>query len=318
MKLLLLLLALPAFAAVNGLVINGTLGKPQPGAAISLVQPGQQGMQTLGTTTSAGDGTFAFDATPTGPVLLQATHKGVTYSALVQPNQPKTGVQVLVYESSAKRDGVEIDRHGILFEPLENKLVVREFIFIDNKSKQTYNDDANGTYRFYLPSDAEQLKVSVTPPSGMALTRSASKTAEKNVQKISFPIRPGQTQFELEYALPLKDPIEFSGNILHADGATRLIVPKGFALEGKDLEKFAPEPTTMSPIYGIKSGPFTVKMIGRAAPPEPVDEDSGSPPVKAHRPRLYDRFYWVLGLGLAIMVLSLLALGTRTTSAKKK
>jgi hypothetical protein len=318
---------LPAMAAIDGKVTNGTTGQPQSGVTIGLVQPGQQGMQNLGSAVSGADGSFRFDAgDPKGPapLLLQATYRGVSYSTLLQPGQPRTGVIVVVYDASSKADGVGVDRHGILLEPVEGKLAVREFIFIENKGKQTFSDDVNGTYRFFLPADAGEVTVSITPPSGMALTRPAEKTADKTIRKISFPIRPGKTQIDLQYALPLKDPVEFSGNILHKDGITRLIIPRGYALEGKGLEAFAPEPTTQSPMYGVQAGPFAVKMTGKAVAPEPVDEDSGSPKVLAHRPRLYDRYWWVLGLGLAIMAVSLLAIANRggagavTAAAVKK
>ena len=307
--------AVLAHAAITGTVVNGTTGKPQAGVAINLVQPSQQGMQQLGTATSGADGTFSFDANPSsaGPVLFQSTYKTVTYATLLQPNQPRTNVQVLVYDSSSNRDGISVDRHGILFEPAEKSLVVREFIFVNNTAKSTYADNTNGTYRFFLPKDAEKLEVSITPPTGMPVKRPAEKTNDPAISKISFPIRPGQTQIELEYAVPLTDPITFTGDILHKDGATRLIVPRGLALEGQGLEQFAPEPRSQSPIYGIKPGPFTVKIVGKVAPPEAEDPDAKSPDPKAHRPRLYDRYWWIMGIGLAIMTLALLAMASRGT-----
>ena len=317
-----------ANAAITGTVINGTTGKPQAGVAINLVQPSQQGMQQLGTSTSAGDGTFAFDATPSasGPVLFQSIYQTVTYSTLLQPNQPKTGVQVLVYDSSAKPDFVTVDRHGILLEPSDKQLTVREFVFLNNAAKTSYADPANGTFRFFVPKDAEKINVSITPPSSMPVTRPAEKTSDPKVRKISFPIRPGQTQIEIEYGVPLTDPVTFSGEILHKEGETRLIVPKGLALEGPGLEQFAPEPRTQSPIYGIKPGPFTVTVVGKAAPPEAEDPDSKSPDTTAHRPRVYDRYGLIMGLGLAIMALMIFVMASRTVpvtvavkqTAKKK
>ena len=315
--LLALLLLIPAaHAALTGTVVNGTTGKPQPGISINLVQPSQQGMQQLGTATSASDGTFSFDANPNsaGPVLFQAIYQTVTYSTLLQPNQPRTNVQVLVYDASSKRDAISVDRHGILFEPGDNVLVVREFIFLNNTAKSTYADNANGTYRFYIPPDTDKVGVSITPPSGMPVQRPAEKTNDPKIRKISFPIRPGQTQIELEYSVPLTEPATFSGEILHKDGETRLIVPRGLALEGEGLEAFAPEPRTQSPIYGVKPGPFTVKIVGKATPPEPEDPDSKSPDVAAHRPRVYDRYAWIIGLSLAIMTLALLAMASRGTA----
>lgn len=315
-SLCLMLLAVPlVHAAVSGTIVNGTTGKPQAGVPIHLVQPGQQGMQELGTATSAADGTFSFSADPAGPgpVLLQATYQTVIYTTLITPNKPRTGVQVLIYEQNAKREGVGVDRHGILIEPAQNQLTIREFIFLNNLSKTTYADASDGTYRFYIPKDVETVRVAITPPTGMPLQRAAEKTADPTVRKISYPLLPGQTQIELEYAEPMTNPPTFSGNILHKDGETRLIVPRGVTLDGEGLERFAPEPQTQSPVYGIKSGPFTVKLIGNAAPPEPEDPDAQSPQVQAHRPRLYERYWWILGLGLAIMTLSLFAMAGRGT-----
>ena len=42
------LLIAPVFAAVDGVVVNGTTGQPQPNAIVSLIQPAQGGMKTLG------------------------------------------------------------------------------------------------------------------------------------------------------------------------------------------------------------------------------------------------------------------------------
>jgi len=314
------LLASFANAAITGTVVNGTTGKPQAGVAINLVQPTQQGMEQLGTATSGADGTFSFAATPaaTAPVLFQATHQTVVYTTMLQPNQPQTNVQVLIYDSSASREGVSVDRHGILLEPTDKNLMIREFIFLTNKTKTTYADAANGTYRFFVPKDAAQITVTITPPSSMAVTRPAEKTSDPKYRKIDFPIRPGQTQIELQWAMPLTDPLTYTGEILHNDGETRLIVPKGLALEGEGLESFAPEPRTQSPIYGVKPGVFTVKVTGKAAPVEPEDPDSGSPDTRAHRPRIYDRYWWIMGFGLAIMAVSLFAMASRSVPVPAK
>ena len=40
-------LACPLFAAVDGVVMNATTGKPQASVIVSLVQPGASGMQTI-------------------------------------------------------------------------------------------------------------------------------------------------------------------------------------------------------------------------------------------------------------------------------
>ncbi len=59
--LLALLAIAPAFAAVDGVIVNGTTGQPQPNTVVMLIQPTQAGMQTLGTTKTDAQGKFSFD-----------------------------------------------------------------------------------------------------------------------------------------------------------------------------------------------------------------------------------------------------------------
>jgi 5-hydroxyisourate hydrolase-like protein (transthyretin family) len=78
MKSLLVGLALSAvgFAAIEGVVTNRTTGKPQAGVAVTVVELGQ-GMKSLGTTKTGGDGKFTLpgDFAPGSPHLIQANTK---------------------------------------------------------------------------------------------------------------------------------------------------------------------------------------------------------------------------------------------------
>jgi hypothetical protein len=323
MKTLLLLsiASLPMVAAVDGIVSNVTTGKPQGGVAIVLVQPSERGMESLGKAVSTDAGTFSIDKDPPqggGPILLQSVYAGVTYTKLIAPGQPRTGVRLEVFESSPSPAGVGVNRHGILLEPAEGKLAVREFIFVDNTSKKTYNDPANGTYRFWAPDDA-RIEVSLTTQGGMPVKRPAKKSGAKNTWTVDYPIRPGQTQIEISYEYPNAET--FSGNVLHKEGETRLIVPKGLSLKGTGLEEYAPEPQTQAAIYGVKNGPFTVAISGTPAPRESRaagDESGGAPEIAPGRPRIYDRLYWILGITAAILLLGLLSQAGRKSPTSSK
>jgi hypothetical protein len=61
MKLALLLACTLPLLAVDGVVVNGTTGKPQEGVAVSLLQPGAGGMQQLGSAKSDAQGQFKID-----------------------------------------------------------------------------------------------------------------------------------------------------------------------------------------------------------------------------------------------------------------
>src|ERR1700733_1494324 len=97
-----LLTAASLHASIDGTVINRTTGKPQPGVSITLVKPGAQGMQTIGTAVSDAAGHFVFekDQPGGGPQLLQASYNGVNYNKLMTPNIPTTNVALEVFEAT--------------------------------------------------------------------------------------------------------------------------------------------------------------------------------------------------------------------------
>src|SRR5258708_13136425 len=118
MKSIFLLLAcVSTLAAVDGTVINGTTGKPAPNTIVSLVQPGQGGMQTLASVKSDAQGMFRIDKSVQGPQLLQALYAGVLYNKVLMPGAPSTGLEVIVFDSSSNPQAAKLPHHFILLQP---------------------------------------------------------------------------------------------------------------------------------------------------------------------------------------------------------
>src|ERR1700722_1579799 len=115
--LLSLVLLSPGFAAVDGVVTNGTTGQPQPNAIVSLVQPGRGGMQTLFSVKSDAQGVFRFDKeVPPGPILLQTLYEGVLYNQPVMPGGAASGMGVKVFEATNK-PVAKVSQHFIVLQP---------------------------------------------------------------------------------------------------------------------------------------------------------------------------------------------------------
>src|SRR5579884_678360 len=307
---------LPAFAAVDGTVTNQTTGKPAANVEITLVQPGSQGMQTLGTAKTDAAGHFKVDATAgPGPQLIQASYKGATYNKMLTPGTPTSGVDVSVYEVSQKPAPVSQDM--ILFQPSDTNITVNESIIYENKDSVTYNSGV----RFYLPPGAgNKVSVSITPPGGMPLTRPAGKAAQPNVMSVDYPVRPGETRFDLAYTLPASKPMIVSGKIVHAEGPTRLVVPNGVTLTGDNLSPLGQEPQTKASIYDVKGKEYKAELQGTGAlntPDANADnaEDSGMPQIHEIPPRVYDKMPFILGIALGILALGFLLLYRSDKSA---
>ena len=302
------LVCLPAFAAVDGVVINGTTGKPQPNVIVSLVQPSQGGMQNLGSTKTDAEGKFKIDKEAQGPQLVQALYNGVQYNKMVFPGAPATGVQVDVFDSSNKPGTAKVSQHFIVVQPAADQTTVSEGILYQDDGKTTFNDPVNGTFRFYLPPEAKgQVAVTVNAPGGMPVKRPAQLTKEPNVFKVDYPLKPGETRFDLNYTIPTTSPLVFATKVLHPEGASDLVLPDGVTAKGDDIELAGQEPKTKASIYRIKNASFKVEIQGTGSLTQPNasaeqgEDDSGQPTIHEVKPRIYDRLYLILGMSLAIL-----------------
>jgi 5-hydroxyisourate hydrolase-like protein (transthyretin family) len=307
MKLVAALLApLPLLAAVDGVVINRTSGKPQASVTVNLVQPGEKGMQTLGTATSDAAGKFAIDKefARNGPTLIQAQYKDVTYTKLIPPNMPTTGVEVEIFDASSKPGIAKTAEHMILLEPSAESLTVNETFLCQNQSNLTFADPENGSLQFFLPEAAGgKVRVTISAPGGMPIQRPAEKVGRSGLYKVSYPLKPGETRFDIVYAVPATS--SFASKSADPSTATRLVTPSSVTLTGEGLDSLGQEPQTQAHIYSVKNAKFEVKIEGTGSLRNPdtaaQEEDNGQPQVLAQPARVYSKAAWVIGLTLAIL-----------------
>jgi hypothetical protein len=314
-----LLAIAPIFAAVDGVIVNGTTGQPQPNTLVMLIQPTQAGMQTLGTTKTDAQGKFSFDNNDAqGPRMIQAIFQGVQYNKMVPPGMPSTGVQVPVFASTNKAGTAKVTQHFIVLQPGEKEMTVSEGLLYVGDSTLTYYDPVNGSVRFYVPPEAQGLtSVTVNPAGGMPIPRPALKTKEPNVYKVDYPVRPGETRFDVNYTVPTVSPMVFTDKEIHPEASSNLVVPNGVTAKSDDLELAGQEPKTQASIYRIKKASFKVEVDGvgilqAPAQSEGSGDDSGQPQVQEVKPRIYESMYWILGMAFAILGLGSVLLARNT------
>ncbi|MBV6434495.1 MAG: hypothetical protein IANPNBLG_04748 [Bryobacteraceae bacterium] len=311
MKFSVFLLAIPLFAVIDGSVINRTTGKPQHGATVTVYKLGTAGIESLESVKTDAAGRFSFTADPgPGPALLQGAWDGVTYNKMLTPNTPRTGVEVDVWNSQSKPGTAKVAQHMVLFEPVDGKLMVNENIIYQNPGLISYNNPDNGTLQFYLPPEANgKVKVECTAPQGMAIERAAMPTKVPNVYGVDFPIKPGETRFQLAYEIPAASPAVFTGRILHKEGVTRLVTPRGVTLKGEGVRELGREPSTQAAIYSLSGQNLKVEIEGSGSMSDAsaASGDEG-PGIQEILPRVYERVYMVLGLAVSILALGFLVL----------
>jgi hypothetical protein len=172
---------------------------------------------------------------------------------------------------------------------------------------------------FYLPPAAKgQVRVNAQGPQGMPLPRPAEKTKEADIFKVNFPIKPGQTEIDVNYILPTGSPLTFNGRVVNVKGMPagplRLIAPSGVMLAGKDIQSVGTEPKTQAGIYTVIAPvAFSVDVTGTGSLHNDNDQtaqgdDSDSPQVTEGQPRIYAHLLWLIVLAFCILGVGLVVL----------
>ena len=282
--------------AADGIVTNQTTGKPQANANVSLMQMTAQGPQPIEIVHTGPDGKFIttkpIPPGGMGPLLVQVTYQGVAYNKVIPPGQSSTGLEVPIFEASKTPGGAKVDQHMMVLEPTPNgRLQVNEAWIFKNEGKTTWNDSDQGTLRFELPAAAEgKVQISLLAPGGMPIQRPALPGGKPNTFKIDFPIRPGESQVQMDWSMPFTSPGTFETHILTKGGVTRLVAPPGITLKGDGIESLGQEPKTQAMVYNVKDLNLKVDIAGVgtfAREGAQQSSEDGSPPLSQNLPKIY-------------------------------
>ena len=78
----------------------------------------------------------------------------------------------------------------------------------------TYNDPDGGTLKFYLPVRGQgRCAGKGHRAAGHAHRSRADKTDQPDVYKVDFPIKPGETNFEVTYLVPYSSGAVYEGKV---------------------------------------------------------------------------------------------------------
>ena len=304
-----LVCATSAFAAVTGTVINRTTGRPQAGATVALNVLGQNGIELIDQTKSDSEGKFTINQEVSGPTphLIRTAYDGVTYNHMLPPGSVATGLTIEVYDSSKQPGSARVSKHMVLFEPSGGQMEINEIYLFNNDGNTAWNDFESGTLHFFLPAAAGgKVTVEATAPGGMPIGAAAGKTAKPDVYQVVFPVKPGETRFDVTYSVPYTEGQPYRGRIVTKDENTYLIVPNGVAMAGEGLNDLGQEPKTQAHLYGFSGASYNIQLTGNAAPTASASEADASedrPQIEQIMPRLYDKKIPILGVALGILAL---------------
>ena len=227
--------------SITGVVTNKTTNKPAAGDDVVLIRLAQ-GMQEAARTKTDAKGRFTLDvaASDTGMHLVRVTHDKANY---FRPAPPGTqSVEVEVYNAAAKVKGVssEADVMRLQTDESGKSLHVVENFFVKNESNPPLTQFSDRPFEFYLPEGAVVEGSAALAPGGMPVQASPVPLGEPNHFAFIFPIRPGETRFQITYKLPYSGSLKFAPRVMMPTDTVAIMMPKSMTFKAGPSASYAP------------------------------------------------------------------------------
>lgn len=236
--------ALASAETLTGAVTNATTGKPAAGDEVVLLNL-SQGMNEAGRTKTDAKGRFSFKIEDSGgPHLVRVDHQGVNYFPAGGPIPPgSTSTEVQVYDSAKKLEGVSENVHLMRMQAQGGTLQVIELIALKNDSKPPRALISDRTWEIYLPEGAHIDGGVAQSPGGMPVnTAPVPDDTRKGLYYYVFPIRPGETRFQVAYHLPYSGEMTLQPRALGKLQHFGVLLPKSMQFSASVPGMFSPVP----------------------------------------------------------------------------
>jgi len=224
LAILLLVSAFASAETLTGTVTNGTTGKPAAGNEVVLLKLAN-GMEEGGRTKTDSQGRFSFQLDDSGnPHLIRVIHQGVTYHRMAPPGT--TSVEVEAYDVATKIEGLEVTADVMRFQAQGGEIQGVRLFAVDNNSRPPRTQMNDQNFEFYLPEGA-QIDTSLAKTAGGQPVNSAPvPQKEKNRYAFVFPLRPGETQFQVVFHMPYSGSLSFDPRPLYPAQHFVVMLPK--------------------------------------------------------------------------------------------
>lgn len=259
-------------ASISGTVTNKTANKPAAGDRVVLIQL-QGGMRESNTTTTDAQGKFTLQLPDAGPHLIRVDHEKAGYFHIAPPGTQSVAIDV--YDVAESVEGVTTEANVMRLETDQQGLHVIQNYFVKNDSTPPRTQLSTHSYEIYLPEGAQIEASAAMAPGGMPVSSSPVPLGDKGHYAFVFPIRPGETRFQVSYKLPYSGSFKFSEKLALPAANVAIIMPKAM--------KFTPSAST--PFQPINDDPnaqtFLAKNVPATQPVEFTVSGTGAMPREA-------------------------------------
>jgi hypothetical protein len=213
---------------ITGIVTNGTTNKPAAGDEVTLIKL-SQGMEPLATTKTNGRGEFKINGNdPKAPYLVRVRHNDVNYHQPVRPGT--SNLTITVFDAAARVQGIRLLEQSEVFQARENQIQAIALFRLSNNSSPKVTQPR---FEFYLPEGANVRMGQAISESGMPIQSPPVPQAEKGKYAMEYPLRPGETQFEIVYTLPYTGTLSVKPKLTMSADHYYVVTAKGIRFAAK-------------------------------------------------------------------------------------
>jgi hypothetical protein len=219
-----LLLVSASAQTLTGTVTNGTTKKPAAGDDVVLLSLAQ-GMEESGRTQTDAKGNFSLKLdNATSPHLVRVIHQSVTYHRMAPPGT--TSVEVQVYDVSKKVEGISVTADVMRFQAQGSELQGIRLFAVNNASDPPRTQMSDQSFEFYLPDGAQVDQSMAMTAGGQPISSAPVPQKQKNRYAYVFPLRPGETQFQVSYHMAYSGEASFDPKTLYGAQHFVVVLPK--------------------------------------------------------------------------------------------
>jgi len=340
--LLLLICAYSTLASaqtLTGTVKNSTTGEPAAGDDVVLLSL-SQGMEEAGRTKTDATGNFSFKFDGQGPHLIRVIHQDVTYHRMAPPGT--TSVEVEVYDVSKKVEGIDVIADIMRFQAGNGNMQIERTFAVQNNSKPPRTQMSERNLEFSVPEGAKIEEGEAMTAGGQPVKSAPVPVGDnaKNRYSFLFPLRPGETRFNVVYTLPYTGSINIDPKLNYPLEHFVAIAPKSMQFSPANADAYKTTPFPGQPDANVEVASnvqvgqsVAFKLTGEgelAQPGEQSGQGQGSsggqaesrpggglgPPIDAPDPLQRYR-WWIIGGFAAVLIIGGVVVATRQQSANR-
>ena len=218
-----------AQGTLAGTVTNGTSGKPAANAEVILLSL-TQGMQETAKTHTDASGKYSLKVPDAGPHLVRVVFHDVNYHKMAPPGT--STADMTVYEAAKKVAGLEINVETA-YQSESGKLQAVTFYSVRNASKPPMTQAGDQSFVVTLPEGAEVDAARVQGPGGQPIDQAPTQTGKKGEYAFTYPVRPGDTVFQIGYHLPYSGELTVTPKLNYPVHQFALVMPQSMNFEAR-------------------------------------------------------------------------------------